>query len=187
MRIFLYSLMGDQENLAGASLGQECFGRLHAAIRETSAPTTLFLDFEGISIATGSFLREGPLNYHRYARREIPNVYPVIANASSVVCDDLRLMLEARNDAMITCELTADGTVSNIQLIGHLDEKQRHTYELVRDYGQVTVAELVKRANVIDRVVPTAWNNRLAALVTRGVIMESHQGRGKIFTLPVRA
>jgi hypothetical protein len=108
----------------------------------------------------------------------------VIANASEAVLTELRFLLATRNDAIFSCVLGRNNRISNVELVGRLDDKQSMTLALVKQFKEVDTSLLVERG--CDRGVrATAWNNRLAALATKGLVMEAAGGRAKRFRLPV--
>src|SRR5580658_11166065 len=110
--------------LSGALRGQELFAKL---LREVAAeplsPQPLFLDFTGIDSATASFLRESVLAFRDMVRGRRSTIYPVIANASEAVEEDLRELVRSRGGVLLTCHLREDGTILEPKLIGELDPK----------------------------------------------------------------
>ena len=65
MRLRIHKLAG-QSVLAGAGTGRAILSKLIAAIAgETDGPI-LYLDFENVDVATGSFLRETVLGFRAY-------------------------------------------------------------------------------------------------------------------------
>jgi hypothetical protein len=183
MRVSIKYLAGNQEVVAGTAEGGALLGRLLTLGPEPDHPEPIFLDFTGVDVATASFLREGPLAYRQILRSRGSRFYPIIANASAKTIDELRLFVESRNDAIFCCTLSGADEVSEVFLVGRLDEKQADTLEWVRKLKEADTAALVRYAD--SNVKATAWNNRLAALVEKGLIMESTRGRAKSFRLSV--
>jgi hypothetical protein len=106
--------------------------------------------------------------------------YPVIANANEVVRDELVELARARGDVFLTCELGADGSITAAALVGELEEKQRLTFRLVQDHGETDAGELMRKYGEREKVRhATAWNNRLSALSSLGLVIETRQGRLK--------
>ncbi len=139
----------------------------------------VYLDFEGIEVATASFLRECVLEFRDTIRRRFLNCYPVVANANEVVVDELTVLLKPQNDVLMLCLLDADETPSKPYLLGELDPKQKVTFELVSKLGTTDVRELMDEASDSDKVGRTAWNNRLASLSKLGLVIEESYGRSK--------
>lgn len=173
-------VMDGQDVLFGVPMGRQCFAKLLERTTEPPEPSIVLLDFQGIAAATVSFLREGPLAYRQHLRGRSSTLYPVFANLEAPVVDALTDYLTSSRDAVFACEIAADGLPKNPRLIGQLEPKQRLTFEAVRVAGGVTAAELAQEADD-DDVRVTAWNNRLAALVQKGLVIESRKGRKKTF------
>ena len=167
--------------LAGAVNGRALLASLvSAASTEPDHPEVVFLDFAEVEVATTSFLRESILAFRDLVRGRRSSLYPVIANANDVVTDELKEMLRARGDAILACTLGKEGKVKSSRLIGDLDPKQRLTLELVRKREETDAGELMRAYGESEGLKnPTAWNNRLASLVNRGLLMEISRGRSK--------
>ena len=165
--------------LAGALTGRRILGRLLERItQEPETPEPLYLDFNGIEIATASFLRESILEFRNVVRRRWTNFYPVVANANDSVMEELSVLLTQR-DALILCLLDEKGKPDSPQLLGDLEPKQRITFDLVKTLGEADAGELMRNSNDGDHVGQTAWNNRLASLSKLGLLMETSRGRAK--------
>lgn len=165
--------------LAGALPGQKVFAKLISSTIPPTAPEVYFLDFSGVDLATTSFLRESVLAYRSHARSHWGYVYPVVANLAPRVREELEHFLVDRGDALIVCDLDAKDRVSKVYVIGRLDGKQDVTLRAVVKAGEVDAPTLAERHKTGGVVSPTAWNNRLAALVTKGLLMEVSTGRSK--------
>lgn len=160
---------------AGSAKGKQVFSALVTQSTTPDSPTRLLLDFANVDIATGSFLRESVCAYRTHARAQWPFLYPVVANASASIIEELGMCLEPRSDAMIAVTLSASGEISNPSIVGLLDGKQRETMLIVIDQREVDAPTLA--LNSKDSA--TSWNNRLAALVSKGLIVEQSLGRSK--------
>lgn len=167
--------------LAGKAAGRHLLTSLLADVQEPMGPTVAFLDFWEIEVATGSFLREGPLAFRDVMRSRNSRLYPVFANCTTAIVDDLRQLLEDKGDAALVCEVDASETSKNTILVGNLDEKQLLTFQLLQQHGEVDAAALAQISG--ESVGLTAWNNRLAALAAKGIIIERNVGRLKRFRL----
>ena len=169
--------------LAGAVNGKAVFAN---SVSKTSAepkePTALFLDFSGIEVATASALRESVIALKAYKRSIGSNLYPVLANINDNIEDEIRVLMDARNDAIIACTLDGDGRVSGARLIGDLDPKQAMTFRLVVRLNGADAGSLMKKFGEEEKTTSTtAWNNRLAGLVQRGLLREFTNGRSKFY------
>jgi hypothetical protein len=167
--------------LSGALRGQQLLAKLLALLAsEPAAPEAVFLDFTGVEAATASFLRESVLAFRDMARGRRSKIYPVVANANEAVQEDLAELVKSRGGVLLACELDEEGQVSNARVVGELDPKQQLTFNLVKRLGETDAAELMREHRTSDSVGPTAWNNRLAALVGLGLIIEDiSSGRTK--------
>lgn len=169
--------------LAGALNGQTAFTRLlQAANPEPREPEPLFLDFSGTEVATASFLREAVFVFKAHLRLQSSNFYPVVANIDDAIRDELDILADAKNDVLLVCDLGTDELVSEVAMVGRLDPKQEITFDLVQNLQEVNASGLMKRLGDKEKTTSvTAWNNRLAGLVSRGVIREFTRGRSKIY------
>ena len=172
---------GDGKTLAGAFSGRKILAKLiDLTGTEPSEPEPVFLDFAGVNVATASFLRESVLAFRDDVRRRRSNFYPVIANASDLVAEEIKVLVGSRGDVLMLCSLDADGNRHEPRLVGELDPKQRMTFDLVRQRGETGAAELMREYGEAEKTtVQTAWNNRLSALASLGLIVELSQGRTK--------
>lgn len=179
MKLSLRELAEGAVVLAGSRSGQRVFTRLlEKTTGPTGAPEPLFLDFTGIEVATASFLRESVLAFRNHVRGRRSRFYPVIANATEAVRDELLEVVRPRGGALMACTLASDNSISETMLIGELEPKQRLTFDLVSQRGETDAGELMR--NTADTVQhTTAWNNRLSALADLGLVMEVTQGRTK--------
>ncbi|MCA8891435.1 MAG: hypothetical protein KDA56_06365 [Hyphomonas sp.] len=169
--------------LAGAIDGRDAFlAILGDCARAPSIPQILILDFKGISLATASFLRECvfALKDHMRARRS--NWYPVLANVSATIEDELSILTQAGRDALILINCGSDGEIQAPRLFGDLDPKHQRTFEMVAERGEADATSLAAAYGHSEQLEnTTAWNNRLRTLSERGVLMEFSKGRAKTY------
>src|SRR5688572_4253742 len=101
MRVLLTALDGNGPVLAGTPRGLKVFAKLVESTGvEPGAPEPIFLDFTGIEVATASFLREAVLAFRDAVRRRKSNFYPIIANASELIVEELRILVAPRGDVL---------------------------------------------------------------------------------------
>lgn len=162
--------------LAGSQPGQEAFLALLKDTVNPSTPAVVFLDFAGVLVATGSFLRESVVAYRNHVRDHFPMLYPVIANASQSVVDELTMLLQLRNDAFVICTFDANDVVHDPHILGVVDGKQQDALREVLERVETDAPTLAKTT---PDQKPTVWNNRLSALVTKGLLMEVGNGKTK--------
>ena len=164
--------------LAGRLDGKRVFARVIEDVPPIKQPSILMLDFASVELATSSFLGETvlPLRDHLRARR--PPIYLVVANLNEKVQEELDELLHRIGDALLSCQFAPGADPRNVQLLGILKPELLETWELVRLMGETTAVELFSSAKS-DRIGPTAWNNRLTALASKGLVVEFPQGRLK--------
>jgi hypothetical protein len=173
--------MDGQTVLSGAIAGRRLLSALIVATPSIKVPTRAFLDFSGVQVATASFLRESVVGFRDYARQSLPNIYPVVANLPAAVAEELDFFVRARGDVLLNCDLDSNGDVTSARLIGDLDPAQRATFDAVREVGAISAPELAARF-ADQHIGPTAWNNRLSALASKGLLIERRQGKSKSFS-----
>lgn len=183
MRIFIRDLMNLEEALFGVPAGRVCLSKLIEGTQEADTAEICFLDFSRIAAATVSFLREGPLAFRELLGTRSSNLYPVFTNLAPVISDSLRDYLEMIGDAVFACDLGEGEAPENVQLIGRLESKQRLTFEAVRRRSEATATQLAEECGEAEEVGVTAWNNRLAVLVRKRLLIEVRSGRSKKFRL----
>jgi len=165
--------------LAGGITGRKALARLvERTNTNPDQPEEIYLDFEGVDLATASFLREAVFGFRDAIRRDRPNYYPVVANANELVEDELKVLLDSRGDALLVCALDGNGKPSYPRLLGDLEAKQKATFDLVQR-GETDAAQLMKEHGEAEGVKQTAFNNRLASLAVLGLIKEVTEGRTK--------
>jgi hypothetical protein len=166
--------------LSGALNGRRALNTLLGMVgKDSSSPEPVFLDLTEIDVATASYLRESVLAFRDVIRGRRSKFYPVIANASDDVRDELEEVLRPRGGVLMTCTLDRKGLVSQPALIGDLDPKQKITFDLVCERGETDASELMREYGESEGVKQTAWNNRLVSLAALGLIVEITQGRAK--------
>lgn len=174
-------MMDGRTVLAGGMAGRKLLTALIATTPPPEEPTTLFLDFNGVEVATSSFLREAIIGFRDYTRLTLSDIYPVAANLAAPVLEELEFFLRARNDVFWVCDLDSNEWVNGARLLGDLDPAQRATFNAVRDLGVATAPELAARFSD-QSIGPTAWNNRLSGLAAKGVLVERKVGKTKSFS-----
>ncbi len=180
MRLRMSQIAGAQTALGDAVEVRRHLATLMAAVSPNpNEPEPLFADFTGIEFATASYLRETLVILHRMLRARRSNFYLVIANAAGSVLDDLAVLTDTGGLAFLSCNLDQSGKVSDIAVIGRLDPKRQTTFDEVRRRGETDARELLRASAGHEEIGPTAFNNRLAALVNLGLIAETAKGKSK--------
>lgn len=169
--------------LAGALSGKSALKDMLSLILvepNSPDPELAILDFDGIEVATASFLRESVLTFRDVIRGQRSQFYPIVANLNEVVRDELLTLLQLCGGAMMTCTLSKSGDIKDASPLGELDPKQRLTFELVQQHGETDASALMREYGESEGIKhTTAWNNRLTGLVALGLVVERSQGRAK--------
>ena len=182
MIIDMADLVG-KDVFAGAVNGKAVFAScISSTSGEPDEPTALLLDFSGIEVATASALRESVVALKAYKRSIGSKLYPVLANINESIVDEVQVLMDAKNDAIVSCDLDNRETTFNVRLIGKLDPKQAMTFGLVKQLNGADAGRLMKEFGEQEQTTSTtAWNNRLAGLVQRGLLREFVSGRAKFY------
>jgi hypothetical protein len=175
----IYGLAG-ASILSGAPKGQLFFAKLVSSVTPTEEPSRLFLDFQGIDLMTSSFFRSAILPFRDYCVDKL-NLYPVLANVSPDTLDEIDVVLKPIRDAVFLCRLDSRRRVESARVFGVLDEKQQLTLNAVLDAKEADASILKHRFRKKDDIGITGWNNRLAALVGKGLLIETQKGRVKLY------
>jgi hypothetical protein len=141
-------------------------------------PQAILLDFTGIDVATSSYLREAVVRLRDMLRSRRSNFYPIVANAGDAVMEELTMLLHDHGDSMLACVIDEKGRPRNVEPIGRLERVQQRTFELVVEKGEIGAVE-AQALFPGETATVTAWNNRLAALAERGLVVELSRGRLK--------
>ncbi len=165
--------------LAGRLSGKRTFLRVLEEIPSFTAPTLLILDFRGVELATSSFLSEAVLPLRDHLRFRRPPAYVVVANLADKVAEEFDELLIRTSDAILACDIRANGDIAHVRLVGKLEEKLLETFNLIRQKGTASAVELHAELRESDGIGPTAWNNRLSVLTSKSFVMEIAQGRTK--------
>jgi hypothetical protein len=182
MRIDFFELSGTP-NLGGAIPGRHMLGLLlNQVLVHPTEPQPVFLDFQRIDLATASYIRESVFGYKSIMRQRRSTLYPVIANANEFVRDEIKEIAISTNDAIAVCDLSSDGAVSGVEIIGQLDPKQKMTFEAVLQLRVADATTLMEKYGDQEQTKrTTAWNNRLSSLAARGLLREFQNGRAKSY------
>lgn len=184
----IYKLGGGSDVLSGEPKGRLFFARLVSSVEIATEPMPLFLNFENVDLVTSSFFRASILPFRDYAVGQL-NLYPVLANVSDDTVDEIRVVVEPLRDAVILCKLSPRRDITEARLVGTLDDKQRLTLEAVLKEKEADAGLLKKRTDTArgqrtqqtEKISINGWNNRLATLVAKGLLIETKRGRGKLY------
>lgn len=186
IRFLILPIASSKATLAGTAMGRQMLAQLISEMQPVTEPTVAYLDFSGVDIATGSFLREAVLGFRDFSRNAIGMLYPVVANANHTIEEELSVYLKDRNDAIWACSLDDKGDAKNSHILGELDAAQSSTLQLISEHSPISAPQLSKLCPQ-EKIGTTAWNNRLAMLTAKGILMELKSGKTKMFTTVMEA
>ena len=179
MQLDVRKLTGE-DLCAGAEPGRVFLAQLIALTGDSpSLAEPLIIDFKSVTVATASFLRESVFALRALLRSKKSNFYPVVANANAIIRDELGILMPYGGDALLSCSIENTGVVTNVHLIGRLDEKQKSIFDLITSRGETDAGALQREFGAAEGVQQTAWNNRLSGLASLGLIVEVNRGRAK--------
>ncbi len=164
--------------LSGATLGRTIAFAFAEALDNEAKSTPIILDFEGIEVATASFLRESVLGFRQLIWQDFHAV--MVKNMSNSVLDDLREVLLARREVIAVIPHESD-TTDRPYVLGDLDPKLLIVLDALSDMNGGTADTLSKRFPDENIKTVTAWNNRLAALAECGLVTIQRSGRTKVY------
>lgn len=142
-------------------------------------PTQLCcLDFAGVECATASFIREAVFGSRDAVRRADVDVQIVVVNATPTVQEELLLVARALGSSIVHAFGASARELTCPSVLGPLDEAQRETLAMVLRLGEATATDLSAEKPTVK---PTAWNNRLATLVQRGLLIEGKRDRHNVY------
>jgi len=184
MRYLMIDLKSEtgMDVLSGAIPGRQQFGRfLQQVPTDTSLQKLFLVNFEGIRVATSSYLRESILAMRAHLRAQKSKLHLVPVNLSEEVLEELSDLMKNTHDAIVVGSANSMGEPNSPRLLGDLDPKQRHTFEFVQQNNDgVDARQLMLSSEDINSIKsPTAWNNRLSNLADRGLLIEEAVGRSK--------
>lgn len=177
MQIIKLADLSDGREFLSGLVGRRIYPKMIQAIEKSDEPRPVFLDFSGV-VASGSFFSHAVFPLRNFARRM--GAYIVLSNLNADSEDELRWLLDMSTDAVYVCGIDGEGGITEPRWLGNLDEKQRLTLEAVLGQTTTDAAGLAEQFSEED-IQRTGWNNRLAALYKKGLLMEIRSGRSKSY------
>jgi len=174
---FLMSKYARSGVLAGRVDGDNARHKLLSQLGAPDLPTIVVLDFSSVQLATASFLDESVLKL----REDLSDrpVYLIVSNLLPAVEEELDALLYRAQDAFLAMKCGPDGSFSNAHLLGSLDPKLKDAYERIKEKREASATELHSESRDSENIGPTAWNNRLNVLTSKGLLVEIPTGKSK--------
>ena len=171
-------------HLQGKLPGKKHFAKLCDLLSSVPPSTSIFLDFTGVEVVTGSWVNAMFVPFFQWASDEQNDLFPVICNlAVKEWLDEFALVAEWTH----RCFLVADGAIppKRVKVVGPLDPGQKDTLRAVIEFGSVPGAEL-ERQWKSETIKATAWNNRLRDLYHKRLIHRERRGREQVYSTVVK-
>lgn len=153
--------------------GRRLYPKMVERLSDMEAGSNVLVDFQGVK-ASGSFFGQAIIPFREYALRY--GIYPILGNIDEETEGELKWFTELSPDAFLVCRF--DGKVTRERWIGVLEEKQLMTFNAVMSEGSADAGSLARKFEG-EKIGVTGWNNRLASLASKGLIIEFKNGRGK--------
>lgn len=163
--------------LAGISGGNRCWAAIQDELIKHLPGEPVVLDLEGIEALGGSALRI--LLQKIKAAPSCAGSSVVLANLNDDNLAEADLVAEAMRAPYIAAGLVG-GDVINPIVRGPLDEKVLKTFRLLLGAGEADAQTISRLSN--ESGVVTAWNNRLVALHSLGLLRERKVGKRKLYS-----
>lgn len=173
----LVSEIARATDLAGAADGAAWFQAARQRL-DAAQPGLNAIDFNGVRIATVSWLREGVLALCRYASTMRPDLRLIATRLTPLVREELEVALDATGAVLIAAETEPGSPPTQPVVLGRLDAALRDTLRAVEGKPEFD-ATFVSRA--IPGVGASAANNRLAALEAKGILLSERRGRSRLY------
>lgn len=176
MRIELVKLL-EEARFQGQPRGTRHFGRVCQALSGVAPGGTVFLDFSGADVLTGSWISAMLLQLMRWGGSPEVELSFVLAGLTPEHLEELRYVSgHAHAVFLIATDAKSPGRAT---LVGQLDPGQLETLTAVVRLGEATGAALEREH---PETKATAWNNRLRDLYERKRILKRQKrGREQIY------
>lgn len=175
--ISVVELAGSTE-LAGAAAGAEWLQAARFKI-DRLEPGLCVVDFDGIRLATVSWLREALVALLRYTAAMRPGIVLLAANLTELVREEVRVALEATGNVMLAADLSG-GDIHSPVIMGRLDPALSETLFAISGEREFDASNVTR---AISHVGPSAASNRLAALESKGMLKSERRGRTRVYRL----
>lgn len=176
MRIALVELLAETR-FQGQPRGTRHFGRVCQALSGVAPGGTVFLDFTGTDVLTGSWISAMLLQLVRWGGSPDIELFFVLQGLAPEHLEELRYVSSHAYAVFLVATDTASPDRATV--VGQLDLGQRETLAAVVRFGEATGASLEREH---PETKATAWNNRLRDLYEKKRILKrKKQGREQIY------
>lgn len=178
-RLDLNSLT-NQRVLSGKDAGRTLLPNLIAAL--PTGESLIAVDLQGLDVVTASFFREAFRALRDYVHRSTGGKV-VYVNATKDTLDEAEILADQLGDAFIFASLNK-GVLSDGRVVGHLEDKQAVALRILAELGEADAKNVKQHSG--EGTTTTAWNNRLATLARKGILVERSEGRTKYYKPIIR-
>ena len=173
----------DEEVYGGSANGAWLMAQLVERTSTTSACNPVLLDFAGVEVVTTSFLRTSVMAFKSYSQEQ--GLALVVGNLKPQVEEELDYLLRQVGEAIASCRLSPKSNrTSKVQMLGIVEAKEADALKAVASHDESVSAKSVAVYHGDDVTGGkrfTRWNNSLAALVRKGLLLETTNGRTKLY------
>ncbi len=183
--ICLAELQPSKAELWGATLAarhlSEVLPRVQSGPGDTTGTRFIIFSFLGINGVSPSYLKRffAPVFGLGPDELEEAEIFPLVANLTQDVREDLSTFLNERGLTVREIELNANG-VQHIRFVGDLERVARQTLDALEQFEEASAIEL-HAAYGEHGIAQTAWNNRLSNLHRIRLATRRKQGRTLIY------
>ena len=160
-------------NLAGATLGAQ---HLHKVAAKISCDDEIvILDFTGVESATGSYLKALVFGFLEDPAAKLKGAFPVVTRMNSLVREELVYLTSLTTYRIVEGLKFHGDEVVHARLHGELDPALKTTLDVLLRRGAASATELHAKGG--ESIAITAWNNRLADLYAKRLVMRRRAGK----------
>lgn len=183
-KILVSELKPQSTRLAGSAIGEKHLQQVLAILDSANSSDQLAIfDFDKVESVTASYLKR-LLNPFLAARNSGESIahhfFPIVVNVEAGdLLEDLEDYLIGKDQALVIAAFYAS-ELHFVRLLGRLDGAASETFDELRRHKNVT-AQMLFDLHPDRTTNQTAWNNRLAQLVTLRLAHRHREGRFWIY------
>lgn len=162
--------------LSGRDPGKELLPKLIAAV-PPDPEQIIAVNLDSIDVVTASFFREAFRAFRDYARNSLQCAV-VFVNATDATIEEAKILALQMSDVFVFAKLS-NTHLSDGRVVGHLEDKQALALRLVTTLGEADARKVREESG--HPTGQSVWNNRLSALLAKGILVERVEGRTKIY------
>lgn len=173
------------KTLAGTGAGKAFLSKLLVATSKCPRQTLVAFDLRKADLVTASFFRASFKAFRDFARSEA-DLFPIHICRNEATLEEVAAYADDVGDVFLFADLTEHHEIVDPFLVGRLDDKQERALRALAEVGEADAAALFsKYPEHPPLATSAAWSNRLAALASKGLVIERIEGRSKYFR-PIR-